>query len=62
MYDALGTLSQSINVSKKMLLKNKLTSMRMRKIDKVSSYFMKMVALKDDIVANRDTYEDNEIF
>lgn len=49
MYDALGTLYQSVNISKKMLLKNMLTSTCMRKTDTRVSYLMDMKELSDQI-------------
>jgi hypothetical protein len=61
MYDALGTLYQSVNVSRKMLLKNKLTSTCMSKTDTVASYLMKIAELRDQIAAVGDTVEDNEL-
>jgi hypothetical protein len=42
MYEALISLYQSVNVSRKMLLKNKLTSMCMSDTDMVASYLMKI--------------------
>ena len=47
MYDALGTLYQSVNISRKMLLKNKLNATRTSKTDRVTSYLMKIAELRD---------------
>lgn len=47
MYDALGTLYQSVNISRKMLLKNKLNATRASKTDRVTSYLMKIAELRD---------------
>jgi hypothetical protein len=61
MFDALGTLYQSVNVSRKMLLKNKFNTTCMSKIDTVTSYLMKIVELRDWIVVVVDIVEDSEL-
>jgi hypothetical protein len=58
MYDALGTLHKSVNVSKKMILKNKITSTHMRKIDTIASYLMKISKLRNEVATVGDTIED----
>jgi hypothetical protein len=50
-----------VNVSRKMLLKNKLNTTRMSKTDTVTSYLMKIAELRDQIAAVGDTVEDNEL-
>jgi hypothetical protein len=54
MYDALGTLSQSVNILKKMLLKDKLNTTRMRKTYTLMSYHMKIEKLRDQIAVVGD--------
>jgi hypothetical protein len=61
MYDVVNTLCKSVKVSMKILLRNKLTTIHMSKIDTIESYLMKIVELRDQIVAIRDTTGDNEI-
>ena len=46
MYDALGTLYQSVNVSRKMLLKNKLTIICMSKTNTIASYVMEIATVR----------------
>ena len=48
MYDALDSLYQSVNVSRNILLRNKLTTTHMRKIDTIGSYLMKIVELSHE--------------
>jgi len=50
MYDAFLILYQSVNVSRKMLLKNKLNTTRMSKTDTITSYLMKIAELREHIV------------
>jgi hypothetical protein len=61
MYDALGTLYQSVNVSRKMLLRNKLTMTHMCKTDTVASYLMKLAELRDQLGAVGDEVKDDEL-
>ncbi|KAH9293142.1 hypothetical protein KI387_041649, partial [Taxus chinensis] len=61
MYDALGTLYQSVNVSRVMLLRNKLNTTHMSKTDTMASYLMKLAELRDQIGAVGDEVKDNEL-
>ena len=46
MYDALESLYQSVNVSRKMILRNNLTTTHLRKIDTIGIYLMKILTSK----------------
>jgi len=61
MHTALVTLYQSENMSKRMLLKNKLTSTRMSMTNTLASYLMKLIEFGDQLVAAGDMVEDNEL-
>jgi hypothetical protein len=54
MYDSLGTLSQSVNILRKMLLKDKLNTTCMRKTYTLMSYLMKIEKLRDQIAVVGD--------
>jgi hypothetical protein len=60
MNEALETSYRSVNISKKMLLKNKLGTTHISKTDTMTSYLMKIVELRDQIAVVEDTIEDNE--
>ena len=59
MYDALEKLFQSVNISKNMLLKNKLTSSHTSKT--LASNLIKKEKMKDHIAIVGNTVEDNEL-
>jgi len=61
MYDALGTLYQSVNISKKMLWRNKLTMSSMCKTNIVASYLLMLAVLKDQLGVVGDEVKDNEL-
>jgi hypothetical protein len=61
MHVSLVSLYQSENISRGMLLKKKLTSTRMGKIDTIASYLMKITELRDQLVAVGDNVEENEL-
>nr|KUM47387.1 hypothetical protein ABT39_MTgene5572 [Picea glauca]QHR89570.1 hypothetical protein Q903MT_gene3592 [Picea sitchensis] len=61
MFDALVTLYQSVNLSRIMLLKNKLTRTRMSKIDTIASYLMKITELRDQHVAIGELSDESEL-
>jgi len=48
-------------MSKRMLLKNKLTSTCMSKTDAVVSYLMKITRLRDQLATIGDKVEENEL-
>jgi hypothetical protein len=48
-------------MSRRMLLKNKLTSTCMSKIDTVASYLMKITEMRDQQAALDDKVEENEL-
>jgi hypothetical protein len=58
MYDSLGTLSQSVNILRKMLLKDKLNTTCMRKTYTLMSYLMKIEKLRDQIAVVGDIVEN----
>jgi hypothetical protein len=61
MYDALGTMYQSVKVSRNMLLRNKLTATHMCKTHTIASYLMKLVELRDQLGAVADKDKDDEL-
>lgn len=61
MFDALVTLSQSVNLSRKVLLKKKLTGTHMSKIDTVASYLMKITELRDQLATIGDNIYESKL-
>jgi hypothetical protein len=61
MYDALGTLYQSVNISTKIHLKNKLSATCMSKTNTMKSYFTKIAKLRGQIATIGNTVEENEL-
>jgi 2-phosphoglycerate kinase len=61
MFDALVMLYQSVNLSHKMLLKNKLTGTRMSKTNTVASYLMKITELRDQLAAIGEHIDESEL-
>jgi hypothetical protein len=61
MYDALGTMYQSVKVSRNMLLRNKLITTHMCKTHTIASYLMKLVELRDQLGAVADKDKDDEL-
>jgi hypothetical protein len=49
MFDALVTLYHCVNISHKLLLKNKLTTTCMSDIDTMASNLMKIIELRDEL-------------
>lgn len=61
MYDALGTLYESVDVSRKMLLRNKLPSTCTTKSNIVASCLMKLADLRDQLGVVGDKVKDDEL-
>jgi hypothetical protein len=61
MYTALVTLYYSENMSKRMLLKNKLTSTCISMTNTVASYLMKIIELRDRLATVGDKVEEKEL-
>jgi hypothetical protein len=61
MYEALITLYHSVNIFRKMLMKNKLTSMHLSDIDTMASYLLKITELRDQLVAITMKVIDEEL-
>ena len=61
MFDALDTLYQSENISRKMLLRNKLRAMRMNRADTIAVYLMKIIELRDQFASIGEEVEGEEI-
>lgn len=55
MYDALGTLYQSMNISSEIFPRNKITTTFMCMTDTVASYVMKLATLRDQLGAVGDS-------
>jgi hypothetical protein len=60
-YDSLGTLYQSVNVSNKMLPRNKITMPCMCKIDTIINYLMKLEKMRDRVGVVGDEVKYDEI-
>jgi hypothetical protein len=61
MYDALVSLFQRDNMSRKMILKAKLRECRMSSLDNVTSYLMRTTQIRDQLVAVGETILDVEL-
>lgn len=60
-YDALVTLCQSANISRMMLVTNKLTKICMCKIDAIASYQMTLPKLRDQFGTINGEVKDDEL-
>lgn len=56
MFDAFVMLYQSVNMSHKILLTNKLTNTHVTKTDIVANYLMKIMELRDQISPIKEEY------
>jgi hypothetical protein len=61
MFDAPVSLFQSDNMSRKMILKNKLRECRMTLYDNVTSYLMRITQIRDQLVAIGETVLEVEL-
>jgi len=61
MFDALARLYESKNTSIKLTLRNQLRIIRMSKSDPVSTYFMKVSQIKDQLVTIGEIVDDSEL-
>jgi hypothetical protein len=61
MLDALVSLFQSDNMSRKMILKTKLRECRMSTSDNVTSYLMRITQIRDQLAAVGETILDAEL-
>jgi hypothetical protein len=61
MFDALVGLFQSDNLNRKMILRNKLRSMQMSRSDNVTSYFMRITQVRDQLAAIGEKVDDVEL-
>jgi hypothetical protein len=61
MYDFLVTLYQNVNVSHRMLFKNKLTGTYVSNNDTMASYMMKIIELRDHIIATGEKVHEGEL-
>jgi len=61
MFDALDTLYWSENISRKMLLRNKLRVMWMNKANTIAVYLMKIIELRDQFASIGEEVEGEEI-
>jgi hypothetical protein len=61
LFDALVGLFQSTNMNRKMVLRNKLRSVQMSRFDNVTSYFMRIRQVRDQLVAIGEKTEDTEL-
>jgi hypothetical protein len=61
MFDAMVMLYRSVNVSHKMLLKNKLIGTPMGKIDTMVSYLMKITELRDQFALIGEEVDESDL-
>jgi hypothetical protein len=61
MFDVLSRLYERNNTSRKITLRHQLINMMMIKSDIVSTYFMRISQIKDQLVAIGDSMDDVEI-
>jgi hypothetical protein len=61
MFDALVGLFQSTNMNRKMVLRNKLRSVQMSRYDNVTSYFMRITQVHDQLAAIGEKMDDVEL-
>jgi len=61
MFDALVSLFQSDNLNRKMILRNKLSSVHMYRSDNVTSYFMRITQVRDQLAAIGEKVNDVEV-
>jgi hypothetical protein len=61
MFDAMVSLYQSENINKKMILRNKLKSIEMTRLDTVTSYLMKVTRIHDQLAAVGEKIADAEL-
>jgi hypothetical protein len=61
MYDALIPLYQCVNISLKMLLKNKLIATQMNYTNIVATYLIKIIELGDQCATTKVKVEDKEL-
>jgi hypothetical protein len=53
-FNALVGLNQSENINRNMILQNKLRSIEMIKLDSINNYLMKVIQIRDQLVAVRE--------
>jgi hypothetical protein len=61
MFDALVSLFQSDNLNRKMILRNKLRSVQMSRSDNVTSYFMRITQVHDQLATIGEKVDDIEL-
>jgi hypothetical protein len=61
MFDALSRLYESKNTSRKLTLRHQLRNVMMNKSDTVSTYFMRISQIKDQLAAIGDSVDDAEL-
>ena len=61
MWESLTKLYQSSNENKKMVLREKLRSIKMTKTDTVASYLTKITQVRDELGVVGETISDNEL-
>ena len=61
MFDALSSIIEGRNINMKMTLRNRLKSVRAKKLETMKSYFSRVAQIKDQLEAIGDTVEEAEI-
>jgi hypothetical protein len=60
-FDALSILYESNNTSKKLILRHQLRNVMMNKSDTISTYFMRISQLKDQLETIGDSVDDENL-
>jgi hypothetical protein len=61
MYDALKKMFESNNTKKALTLKHQLQNLKMKKVDTIATFFMKILEIRDQLGAIGETITDREL-
>jgi hypothetical protein len=61
MYDAMVGLYQSENACRKLILRHRLKSVEMSKLDTVASYLMRITQIRDQLAAIGEVIDDSKL-
>ena len=61
MFDALTRLYENKNTNRKLTLRHQLRNVMMNKLDTISTYFMRILQIKDQLATFGDSVDDAEL-
>jgi hypothetical protein len=61
MYDALKTMFETNNTNRALTLKHELQNLKMKKVDTIVTFFMKISEIRDQLGAIGETITDREL-